>query len=119
MRALGTVMRALLNINTIWGLLILVAFVVCVLQHYLPTTTTFPAGALHEGDNTITIAVNDPSAGEQTRTFTLAIRGGSPVIAEGDRQAAGTMPRLVAARPAGDGFALTWDAETFGPYRVT
>src|SRR5690606_15420847 len=36
MKPLGSFLRYLLNINTIWAVMILTGFVLCVVQHYLP-----------------------------------------------------------------------------------
>ena len=57
MKVLGQFMRFVLNINTIWGLMILTAFLLCVVQHYQATTTRIPADCFAEGENTVTIRV--------------------------------------------------------------
>ncbi|HRX85392.1 MAG TPA: nucleoside recognition domain-containing protein [Phycisphaerae bacterium] len=119
MRTLGAFFRALLNINTIWGLLILSAFAVCMLQHYLPTTTTFQPGVLHEGDNQLIIGIKGPNGEVQTWTYGLTIQSGAPVIAEDDRATDQDRPWLIDARRSGNGYLLTWDADTYGKYTVT
>lgn len=72
MALLGRLFRALLNINTIWGLMIVSAFALCVVQHYLPTRTVLPEAALAEASNTFTIRVTGPAGKTAERTFTLA-----------------------------------------------
>lgn len=57
MKIIGTLFRFLISINTIWGLMILTAFVLCVVQHYLPTTSLIPLSSLAEGENALNVRV--------------------------------------------------------------
>ena len=116
MRVLGQFMRSVLNINTIWGLMILTAFFLCVVQHYLPTTTTIPAGVLEEGQNTIVIRTRDRQKHVHTSLYELTVAAGQPVIAVDDQQANKTQPWLVSARRVGAGFLLKWDYAGHGEY---
>ena len=36
MKVVGPLLRYVLNINTIWGAMIVISFLLCVVQHYLP-----------------------------------------------------------------------------------
>ncbi len=111
---MGRFFRSILNINTIWGLMILTAFALCVVQHYLPTTSAIPATVLREGQNLLTIRI-DTSA-EQTQSFQYVLESGSsglvlpgelrierphlPFVLSADRSDAGTLLRW---SRAGDG----------------
>ena len=88
MRVLGKFMRSVLNINTIWGLMILTAFFLCVIQHYLPTTTTIPADDLREGQNTIVIRTVDRKNEVHTSLHELTVTAGQPVLSAADELAA-------------------------------
>jgi spore maturation protein A len=103
MKLLGRFARFFLNINTIWGLMILAAFVLCVVQHYWPTTTSIPADWIQEGDNAITIRMTNRNGELQDFQYTLTMRSGALVIAPEDRQ---------------EHAELKWDCKTNGAYTL-
>jgi len=118
MRVLGPLLRSALNINTVWGLMILISFVLCVAQHFLPTTTTISAAQLRDGDNALTIRITNANDQAKAHDFVLS-RGAEglklpPVPAKAEKG----RPRLVSAVRDNDGFAITWDSEDYGQYEV-
>ena len=59
---IGKTFRYILNINTIWGLMIIVSLIAAVIQHYAPTTSWIPADRLQPGDNQVEIIIPDVSS---------------------------------------------------------
>ncbi len=116
MRFLGGLLRYLLNINTVWGLMILSAFALCVVQHYAPTRTAIPADRLRAGVNTLTIRISRNEG--HSYDYALDLTGGSLVIPGDDPAAKKDRPRLIAAHPIPRGFLLTWDHNGYGTYEV-
>jgi spore maturation protein A len=118
MKVLGQFMRFVLNINTIWGLMILTAFLLCVVQHYQATTTRIPADCFAEGENTITIRVL--GADEEARDFeyTLTRQSTTLTIQPEDQRRQAEKPWLISATPLEAGFALKWDHQDYGTYEV-
>lgn len=129
MRILGSLLRWLLNINTIWGLMILVAFGLCAVQHYRPTTTVLPADALAAAGDTFTVRITGRENKVVERTFRLT-RGAGDALAV---PAADAVPRPDAPWLIGSklGYAmsgdlggqspvclLTWDYAGYGTYEV-
>jgi len=118
MRVLGNCLRWFLSINTIWGLLILSAFVLCVAQHYLPTATVLPADHIQPGDNHLTIRVTGREKRAQDYAFTLVARHDALDIRAEDQQADIERPWLIDVRRIGAGLVLRWDCQQTGPYEV-
>lgn len=120
MRIIGRLLRYLLNINTIWALMILTAFGLCAAQHYLPTWTPLPGAALPAGPHAVTIRVRPASAPDEPRErcFTIERVGPALALRPDDRQPRSEAPWLVAADPRGDDFLLTWDCRLHGQYEV-
>lgn len=119
MRYLGAFIRSLLNINTIWGLMILSAFVLCAVQHYCPTSTVISPDALHEGNNKLAIRI--APAGQdaaQTYEYNLTMEDSIPVVASGDTDRNPERPWLISAERLGGGYVLTWDVEAHGDYEL-
>jgi spore maturation protein A len=119
MRILSSLLRYLLNINTVWGLMILIAFLACVLQHYLPTTTIIPADKLHDGENKLTIRIQTPGKPVQSFDYEVALGPGGLAIPESLRVPGKDRPWLISARAAGKGWLLTWDYAGYGQYELT
>lgn len=117
MKALGRLARYLLSINTIWGLLILAAFVLTVLQHYLPTTSPIPLVLLHEGENTLSIDIVDRKKVRSTHEVALRLTGGAltPLPRDPSKPDA---PYVISVEPATDGFFITWDSRMHGDYQL-
>jgi spore maturation protein A len=118
MAFIGQLIRSLLNINTIWGLMILSAFVLCVVQHYQPTTTTLAAQQLATGDNTITITVTGQGDARFERTFTITRTGDQLSFDDAARTRNDKRLWLIAAERIPGGFRVVWDCPEHGDYAV-
>lgn len=118
MKLLSGLIRSILNINTIWGLMILAAFLLCVVQHYLPTTTAIPAESFTEGDNRLTIRVPGKDREFQDFQYTLRMRSGQLELPPEDCQEQPAQPWLIAAERVQDTFLLKWDCRTHGEYQL-
>lgn len=118
MKLLGKLVRFFLNINTIWGLMILTAFFACLWQHYRPTTTTIPASYLREGENTVTIRLVGGDGEARDFQYTLTMQSGTLVIRPEDQQQQAEKPWLISATPMGTDFLLKWDCQDHGAYAV-
>ncbi len=120
MRVLTGVMRYLLNINTVWGLMILASFLLCLVQHFQPTTTVIPISKLADGSNTIAICRVDGSGGAkqvvERFAYTLTRSGRAVAIADADTEPRKDRPGLIDATVAGDAVHLTWDAAGHGEF---
>jgi spore maturation protein A len=118
MRIFGQCMRFILNINTIWGLMILTAFVLCVVQHYQATTTRIPAECFAEGENTVTIRVLGSDKETRDFEYTLTRKSAALVIHPEDQGRQADRPWLISATPVEGGFLLKWDYQDYGKYQV-
>jgi spore maturation protein A len=118
MKVVGPLLRYVLNINTIWGAMIVISFLLCVVQHYLPTTTTIGASCFSAGANAVTIRVTDSKKQTQSFAYTLNLRAGELLIADADRVVRSDRPWLISALRAGSAFLLKWDTGTYGTYDV-
>jgi len=121
MKFFGAMIRYFLNINTIWGLMILASFVLCVAQHYLPTTTPIPADRFIRGQNTLTLKITDSGNKATTFDYPLAFSADNPdalVLPHDDLATHKDRPRLLSAIPTGNGFLLKWDTERHGQYEA-
>jgi spore maturation protein A len=124
MTALRGLVRYLLNINTIWGLLILSAFVLCVVQHYAPTRSVLSKQLLSEGDQTLAFHIGAKSAdGDKVLRFTRTLRlaDGALSVVEAPPAAAGETgdaPRISRITPYADAFVIHWDYPAQGDYAL-
>jgi spore maturation protein A len=118
MKVFGQFMRFILNINTIWGLMILTAFVLCVVQHYQATTTRIPNGCLVDGENTVTIRVLGSDKETRDFKYTLTRESGTLAIRPEDQHRQADRPWLISATPVESGFLLKWDYQDYGKYQV-
>jgi len=118
MKLVGQFFRYLLNINTIWGLMILVSFFLCLVQHYLPTTTVIATDRLREGENDLTIRITDRK--KETREFHYVVtrEGGEVRLAGADQQPASDRPWLIAMASTGPAWLLKWDTRADGEYEM-
>lgn len=116
MKLLGSFVRYVLSINTIWGAMILIAFGLCLAQHYLPTTTVIPADKLQAGANTLSIRL-EPT-GKEARWFDYPLEfGPEGLIVPSDRPMdRREQPWFISVRQVGAGYLLRWDAEAHGSY---
>ena len=106
MKVFGQFMRFFLNINTIWGLMILTAFVLCVVQHYQATTTRIPGDYLAEGENKVTIRVLGSDEEVCDFEYTLTRQSATLMIPSDDQKRQADRPWLIAATSVETGFAL-------------
>ncbi len=118
MRILGDLMRSILNINTIWGLMILSAFVLCVGQHYTPTTTLIPGELLRDGENRLTILAPGSDGTPQACEYTLRLVPGELRIAPDDQIHQPNRPWLISTRRVDAGYALRWDTHAHGDCEI-
>ena len=118
MKILGGFLRYVLNINTVWGLMILVSFLLCVAQHYLPTRTTIAADRLQPGMNTLTIRIAGQNKEVKSFGFTLAMGPGGVAIPPDEQVPRKDRPWLISVKPVGAGFILKWDNDGYGRYEV-
>ena len=118
MQLLGRFLRYVLNINTIWGLMILISFVACVVQHYLPTTTRLPASSLREGENTLSLRITDADGTARSFAFALRALGAEILIAPQDREEKPDAPWLLSARRQNGWLLLRWDYPGPGQYEL-
>ena len=118
MRIIGKLARYLLNINTIWGLMILGSFALCVIQQYQPTSTAIGENVLQCGTNTVSIQLTGHDGDVQQFDYELQLENGTLAIAEPDRKPSNDHPWLIDARRVGVGYILKWDADAHGAYVV-
>lgn len=118
MRLIGGLLRYVLNINTVWGVMILVSFALCIAQHYLPTTTAIGADKLHTGGNTLTIRIVNPNKEIKSFDYKVALGPGGLAIAPEQQTPRKDRPWLISAKPVGAGFVLKWDNDGYGRYEV-
>lgn len=119
MRMLGNFIRYVLNINTIWGLMIVASFVLCVVQHYLPTTTTILASYLGPGENNVVIRIMGRDEKDRTFDYRLALASTGLAISPDDQVPRNDKPWLISARQVGEAFLLKWDCTEHGTYTVS
>ncbi len=118
MRMIGAALSWLLNINTVWAGLILVALLLTVVQHYLPTTSVIPADLLGPGGHTVTVTVTGRN--NQARVLELAVRMESDGLhLPPPGPPAPDRPRLIRARLEDGACLMVWDDATCGRYEIT
>jgi len=116
MRLFGRLIKFILNINTIWGLMILIAFALGAYKQYTPIATAIPAELLVEGENVLTIRLVARNKEVRDYTYTLEKRAGEFRIREDDQASNGERPWLISAAIVGDSASLEWDCSTYGSY---
>lgn len=109
--------RWLLTINAVWGLMIIIAFVLTVYQHFNPTTDSTPAGLWKDGENKLTIKVFDKDGKATPSDFTIGRVNGALTILAGAKKAVGDKPYLISVEDQGF-VKVKWDAETYGKYEL-
>ena len=107
-----------LNINTIWGLMVLSAFALCVAQHYMPTKTIINDEWLEKGDNSLTILINPGEDDEKEYGFKLIRENEELVITDTDRESNDGKPWLISMERVGEAYVLTWECEIHAKYAV-
>lgn len=118
MKLISRFMGWFLNINAIWGLMILAAFALCAVQHYAPTTTVIPAECVRAGPNAVTIGV--VRKGELVGSFEFVVQAvsGELVLALEDQRRQPDRPWLISARAGASGYLLKWDCAGHGDYTL-
>ncbi len=116
MKYFGTAFRYLLNINTIWGLMILFAFGLCVWQHYAPTVSVIPAEQVRAGPNELVIRVLGKD--DKAQSFTYPLVGSAAGLSFDAGQQNKDRPWLMKVEPVAAGYRLTWDSGDHGRYEV-
>ena len=122
MKVFGGMIRSVLNINFIWGIMILVSFVLCLAQHVQPTTSRVDPALLADGANTLAVYVGDfegEDAKPQRFTLTLDKTNGHWQIPESSAAPSEDRPWLIAARPDGQALDLVWDFKGHGGYLLS
>ncbi len=123
MKFLGACTRWFLNINTIWALMILVAFAFTVVQHYAPTKTITDLGAWKQGTNFLEIKAVGKDDKIYQKRFTLPHGEQGVVIPAEYREVARedrkSEPFLLAIREEKGKVAVVWDLKQHGKYTVT
>lgn len=120
MKFLGGIFRYVLNINTIWGAMILITFFACLWQHFTPEPTYIPAYYFSEGENTLLIDLEDEDATDYTY---IASRSGDSLTLELDESAlpqGETGPTILGTRKASeDFFRILWQLKgVHGTYSI-
>lgn len=118
MRYLGQFLRYLLNINTVWGFMILIAFGMCVVQHYRPTTTVLPGAQLREGENAIVVRVKGPDDKVVAFPHQVTLTAGVLTIPADGRERGRDRAWLIRTEKVGTGYLLKWDYSGYGQYEV-
>ncbi len=119
MNSLGSLFRWLLNINTVWGLMILSALGLTAIQHYTPTTSTIDATVWQGGQNEVDIKVVGKDDAVYESRFTLNYGPNGLVIPESDKQEEPKVPYLISARQQNGVTLLKWENLLWGKYTIT
>lgn len=122
MKAMGGFFRYVLNINTIWGAMILVAFFACALQQVMPQKTEIPGSLLQEGANTLVIKWKDKDGEAHEIPLVLEYQASEvQVAAEQPKPAEDGLPTVKPASVAssGSGFTIAWHLSEYGPYTAS
>lgn len=119
MRWFGKLFRYFLDINVIWGLMIVIAFLLAVVQNYIPTSTSFESALLRDGENKIAMIVTDKDSKDVPTEFTVPAKAGILDIPTSATKPDGAKPYLIGATTGRTQTTLKWDAKGYGPYRVT
>lgn len=119
MRWIGGLARSILNINTIWGLMILVAFGLCAVQHYVPTTSVLPLDRVREGQNELVIQIVGPKEQTTAYTYSFSFCSGGTLLSKEDQGPRGDRPWLISAHGGNGCVLLTWDTNTYGRYTIS
>jgi len=117
---LGKTFRYILNINTIWGLMILVSLLAAGIQHYVPTTSWIPLERLQPGDNQVVIKLTDKDENVYTAEHTVSFDGAQLVIPPGVEEPdfEDPQPWLKRSTTRAGMPGLVWDSHGYGRYQI-
>lgn len=121
MKSLKGMFGYVLNINTIWGWMIVAAFLFSLVQHYRPTTTSAKLEAWRAGVNEVTFTVTDPKDRVIQASYEIQKLGADGYAAiEKAPSEPTSRPYPLALVPAGEasGWRLIWNAGTKGEYSI-
>ncbi len=114
MSHISGLLRALLNINTIWGLMILAAFGVCLARHYQSQRTLIPTELISADASVINIRVTALGSDAQVaRSFAFSQGANGPTLAPLDEDVDPSI-EVVRADLQPDGLMLTWRSDEAG-----
>jgi spore maturation protein A len=116
----GKLFRYLLNINTIWGAMIVVSLLAAGLQHFRPTTSWIAPERWQEGTNQVEIQLTDPEGEIYKASFTVDFDGTSitvPSIVEEPEADEGT-PWLIGSTSKAGMPGLIWDSHKHGKFQI-
>ncbi len=109
-----------LNINTIWGLMVLSAFALCVAQTYMPTKTVINDEWIKDYDDSVPLSITLVYDKENKPAYEYAVvkNGDELVITDTAQAAEGEKPWLISVEHIGEAHVLTWDSEANAQYAV-
>lgn len=117
---LGKTFRYVLNINTIWGLMILISFVAFIVQHFTPTTSWTSVQYWTVGENQVELRVTDREGAVFSEKFLVRFDGENlhipPGIEAPDRDS--SQPWLIGSATKLGTPGLIWDSHAYGNYEV-
>jgi spore maturation protein A len=116
-KLIGDAIRVILNINTIWGLMILTAFGFCMAQHYAPTYTELDFSDVPPGEVTFSVVPPDGEDNEQV----LLLKGqwdGSGFQAQPIEHASSSIVKRADVQALNGKQFLVWDAAQPGKYTL-
>lgn len=116
----GSVFRYILNINTIWGLMILISFGAAIFQHYTPKTSWIPANQFVAGENKIKIVLKDKDKAEHIAEYRLLYSAGMLTMPEKlpERGKDSQDPYLIGTSAKLESVGITWNAPIYGDYEI-
>jgi len=120
MASFGRFFRYILNINTIWGFMIVVSLIAAVIQHYAPTTSWIAVEKLQPGENQIEITLTDKDDNAYSAKYTVSFDGNELTVPSGlgklDQDS--NEPWLIGVRARAGMPGLVWDCPKYGDYKV-
>ena len=117
---MGRLFKYILNINTIWGLMIIISLIAAVIQHYAPTTSWISETYLKTGENQIEIQVTDSEGGVYRTKYPVSFDGTSITIPERIEEPAfdDNTPWFVDSASKLGMPGLVWDCHQAGKYQI-
>lgn len=120
MKKIGALFRYLLNINTVWGLMILAALALTAIQDIEPTTSTFDSKVWQRGENVVDIkVVGKGDAVYETRFTTFTLTNAGMTFPKEYTKPNDKAPYLISIGGINGSTLLKWDCKPWGDYTVT
>jgi len=118
--SIGKIFKYILNINTIWGFMIIISLIAAVLQHYSPTTTWISTDLLQSGENEVEIRLTDADDNTLVEKGTILFDGSNLMvpgkIEKPEMESA--QPWLIGAKVRAGLPGLIWDSHGYGDYQM-